>query len=54
MAEQDDLESKFLGGMIGCALGDAIGELAFRYLDEPDLREAVARTDTLTYTIGIS
>jgi hypothetical protein len=27
-----DLKKKFLGGMVGSALGDAIGELAFRGL----------------------
>ena len=26
-----DLRSKFLGGMVGSALGDAIGEIAFRH-----------------------
>jgi hypothetical protein len=33
-----DLKSKFLGGMVGSALGDAIGELAFRGLGEAGLR----------------
>ncbi|UCH00425.1 MAG: ADP-ribosylglycohydrolase family protein, partial [Deltaproteobacteria bacterium] len=26
-----DIKAKYLGGMVGSALGDAIGELAFRY-----------------------
>ena len=26
-----DTKAKYLGGMVGSALGDAIGELAFRY-----------------------
>jgi poly(ADP-ribose) glycohydrolase ARH3 len=45
-----DLKSKFLGGMVGSALGDAIGELAFSYGDEPALRAVVARTRPLVYT----
>jgi poly(ADP-ribose) glycohydrolase ARH3 len=44
------LKSKFLGGMIGTALGDAIGELAFRYGRESNLRAAIAHTGTLVYT----
>jgi len=50
MTHQTDLESKFLGGMIGTALGDAIGELAFRGLGEADLRSAIVQSDVLTYT----
>ena len=45
-----DLESKFLGGMVGSALGDAIGELAFRGLDEVAMRSEIARSDVLRYT----
>ena len=36
--------------MVGTALGDAIGELAFSYAREPDLRAKIAQTDTLVYT----
>jgi len=36
--------------MVGSALGDALGELAFRYQREPDLRLAIERADVLTYT----
>jgi poly(ADP-ribose) glycohydrolase ARH3 len=36
--------------MVGSALGDAIGELAFRGLDEAELRSEIAGTDTLIYT----
>lgn len=46
----NDLKSKFLGGMVGSALGDAIGELAFRGLGEADLRAAIAQRDVLIYT----
>jgi poly(ADP-ribose) glycohydrolase ARH3 len=41
---------KFLGGMVGSALGDAIGELAFRGLGEAGIRAAIAQTDALIYT----
>jgi poly(ADP-ribose) glycohydrolase ARH3 len=44
------LVDKFLGGMIGCALGDAIGELAFSYRTEADLRAKVAQSTFLRYT----
>ena len=47
---QIDLRSKFLGGMVGSALGDAIGELAFRGLGEAGLRAEIAQRDTLIYT----
>lgn len=45
-----DVKSKFLGGMVGSALGDAIGELAFWRLDEARLRSKIARSDVLIYT----
>ena len=45
-----DLKSKFLGGMVGSALGDAIGELAFRGLGEAGLRAEIAQRDVLIYT----
>lgn len=45
-----NLESKFLGGMVGSALGDAIGEMAFRYRREEVLLEAVAKAEVLEYT----
>jgi len=32
-----DIKAKYLGGMLGSALGDAIGELAFRYPEKEDL-----------------
>jgi poly(ADP-ribose) glycohydrolase ARH3 len=47
---QIDLRSKFLGGMVGSALGDAIGELAFRGLGEAVLRAAIGQKDVLVYT----
>lgn len=42
--------NKFLGGMVGSALGDAIGELAFQGLKEASLRSKIAPMDTLIYT----
>jgi poly(ADP-ribose) glycohydrolase ARH3 len=44
------LRSKFLGGVIGSALGDAIGELAFRRPAEGVLRAEVAQSRVLAYT----
>lgn len=45
-----DLRSKFLGAMVGCGVGDAVGELAFSYEGASALRAAVARYEDLTYT----
>ncbi|MEE8272643.1 MAG: ADP-ribosylglycohydrolase family protein [Alphaproteobacteria bacterium] len=45
-----DLTSKFLGAMVGSALGDAIGELAFTVPSEDRLRATVDATDRLVYT----
>jgi poly(ADP-ribose) glycohydrolase ARH3 len=45
-----DLNSKFLGGTVGSALGDAIGELAFWRSDEGRLRSKIAQSDVLVYT----
>lgn len=50
MAEPVNLKSKFLGGMVGCGVGDAIGELAFSYDELPMLRAAVSKREILTYT----
>ncbi len=45
-----DLRGKYLGAMVGSALGDAIGELAFRYRKKEDLCGVVNRIEKLTYT----
>ncbi|RLB14398.1 MAG: hypothetical protein DRG63_08555 [Deltaproteobacteria bacterium] len=45
-----DLRSKFIGGMIGSALGDAIGELAFEFPDKNTLLNKVARSQLHRYT----
>jgi poly(ADP-ribose) glycohydrolase ARH3 len=44
------LRSKFLGGMVGSALGDALGELAFRLRSEQMLRTEATRRPILEYT----
>ncbi len=48
--ETPNQREKFLGGMIGSALGDAIGELAFRHSTRQTLQAAVEREDELIYT----
>ncbi len=45
-----DLKSKFLGCLLGLALGDAIGELAFRLPDKDALLKAVEEAEVLHYT----
>lgn len=45
-----DLRSKFLGCLLGSALGDAIGELAFRHPDKAALLKAVEAAEILAYT----
>jgi len=50
LSRRDTLRSKFLGAMVGSALGDAIGELAFRRPAEGVLRAEVAQSRLLAYT----
>lgn len=47
---QIDLKSKFMGGMVGSALGDAIGELAFMYPREIFLRSTLNQLSEFRYT----
>jgi poly(ADP-ribose) glycohydrolase ARH3 len=44
------LWSKYLGCMLGSALGDAIGELSFRFPEEGRLRAAITAAPLLRYT----
>ena len=44
------LESKYLGGMVGSAVGDAIGELAFGMSEAEPLLRLVADIDPLVWT----
>jgi len=46
----DDLKSRFLGGMVGSAVGDAIGEMAFLYPERERLLSNLARVSELRYT----
>jgi poly(ADP-ribose) glycohydrolase ARH3 len=45
-----DLKRKYLGAMVGSALGDAIGELAFRYPEKQRLCALIDRIEKLVYT----
>ena len=45
-----NIKQKYLGGMIGCALGDAIGELAFHCHDLDDLYNKLNQLKMLRYT----
>jgi poly(ADP-ribose) glycohydrolase ARH3 len=46
----DEMQEKYLGGMIGSALGDAIGELAFRYRSKEELCTRLEHVPELRYT----
>jgi len=48
--EKGNLKSRYIGGMIGSALGDAIGELAFRYRKKKPLCDCLDRLERLIYT----
>jgi poly(ADP-ribose) glycohydrolase ARH3 len=48
--EAQDLKAKFVGGMVGSALGDAIGELAFRYQQKDTLCAKLESLPELRYT----
>jgi poly(ADP-ribose) glycohydrolase ARH3 len=60
MANRTDRQAKFIGGMVGSALGDAIGELAFNrptkagLLSEVDRRERLVYTDDTAMAIGLA
>jgi poly(ADP-ribose) glycohydrolase ARH3 len=57
---EKNLKEKYLGAMVGSALGDAMGELAFRYPEKQSLCALMDRIEKLIYTddtamaIGIS
>jgi len=44
------LKAKYIGGMIGSALGDAIGEIAYRYRERKLLSAEIDRLEKLSYT----
>jgi poly(ADP-ribose) glycohydrolase ARH3 len=45
-----DIDSKFLGAMVGSALGDAAGYMAYRYPQRDDLLGKIEAVERLTYT----
>ena len=45
-----DIHDKFLGAMVGGALGDAAGFLAYKYQQRDDLLDRIDHADSLTYT----
>jgi len=45
-----DIDSKFLGAMVGSALGDAAGYLAYKYQQRDDLLHKIDAVERLTYT----
>lgn len=45
-----NIKSKYLGGMVGSALGDAIGELAFRYRSKESLCSQLEQLKQFSYT----
>jgi len=45
-----DIDSKFLGAMVGSALGDAVGYMAYKYQQRDDLLEKIEAVERLTYT----
>lgn len=47
---EGSLRAKYLGCMVGSALGDAIGELAFQHPQESRLRSIIEETALLRYT----
>ncbi|MBD3213266.1 MAG: hypothetical protein GF311_11720 [Candidatus Lokiarchaeota archaeon] len=47
---KSNLKSKFLGGIVGSALGDAIGEIAFRYNNKTALSQQLKTQKILRYT----
>jgi len=47
---QMNLKNKFLGGIIGSALGDSIGQLAFSHSNPESLMEEIEQLPVLNYT----
>jgi poly(ADP-ribose) glycohydrolase ARH3 len=45
-----ELKEKYIGAMVGSALGDTIGELAFRCPEQEPLQVLISRTAELVYT----
>ncbi len=43
-------EEGIRGGLLGTAVGDAVGQLAFKYKDEEELMKEVEKRETIGYT----
>jgi poly(ADP-ribose) glycohydrolase ARH3 len=50
MTQATRLRDKFLGGMVGTGLGDAIGEMAFHFRNRAELQACIALAEQLRYT----
>ena len=50
MAASDTLRDRAIGALLGCAIGDAIGELAFTHASKERLQAAVEGAQRLVYT----
>ncbi len=50
MTQATHLQGKFLGGMVGTGLGDAIGEMAFHFRNKAELQARIAQAEQLRYT----
>jgi poly(ADP-ribose) glycohydrolase ARH3 len=50
MAASDTLRDRAIGALLGCAVGDAIGELAFTHASKARLQAAVEGAQRLVYT----
>ncbi len=50
MNKEIDLKDKFLGSIIGCAIGDAIGEQAFLHTTKEELCYVIEKSEQLYYT----
>ena len=50
MAASDILRDRGIGALLGCAVGDAVGELAFRHPTQDRLQAAVTGAERLVYT----
>ena len=50
MTQATRLQDKFLGGMVGTGLGDAIGEIAFHFRNRAELQARIVQAEQLHYT----
>jgi poly(ADP-ribose) glycohydrolase ARH3 len=50
LAASDTLRDRAIGSLLGCAVGDALGELAFTHASKETLQAAVEQAQRLVYT----